>query len=88
MSMESEYIYTHKTVERVRDKEESSFVLGYSSSQVACKSSPPVPAPAVFQNIEIRLESVRAHAASFTASTEALTAPPFQLCVLRWIPRE
>ena len=24
----------------------------------------------------------------FTASTEALTAPPFQLCVLRWIPRE
>ena len=65
MSMESEYIYTHKTVERVWDKEESSFILGSSSSQVACKSSPPVPAPAVFQNIEIRLESVRAHAASF-----------------------
>ena len=41
------------------------FILGYSSSQVACKSSPPVPAPAVFQNIEIRLESARAHAASF-----------------------
>ena len=41
------------------------FILGYSSSQVACKSSSPVPAPAVFQNIEIRLESARAHAASF-----------------------
>ena len=32
MSVESEYIYTHKTVERVWDKEESSFILGYSSS--------------------------------------------------------
>ena len=93
--MESEYIYTHETVERVWDKEESSFILGYSSSQVACKSSPPVPAPAVFQNIiEIRLESAARECGRtvmprlFTASTEALTAPPFQLCVLRWIPRE
>ena len=88
MSLESEYTYTHKTVERVRDKEESSFILGYSSSQVACKSSSPVPAPAVFQNIEIR-SRVRAHMPRiFTASTEALTATPFQLSVLRWIPRE
>ena len=31
---------------------------------------------------------VRAHMPRiFTASTEALTAPPFQMCVLRWIPR-
>ena len=37
----------------------------YRSSQVARKSSSPLPAPAIFQNIEIRLESARAHAASF-----------------------
>ena len=88
MSMESEHIYIHKTVERV-DKRRIKLYTGlYRSSQVARKSSSPLPAPANFQNIEIRLESARAHAASFTASTEALTAPPFQLPLLRWIPRK
>ena len=46
-------------------KEESSLILGYSSSQVARKSSSPVSASAIFQNIEIRLVSARAYATSF-----------------------
>ena len=85
MSMESEYTYTHKTVERVWDKEKSSFILVHR-----LHANPPRLSPLLLSFRILRFGSrVLAHMPRiFTASTEALTATPFQLSVLRWIPRE
>ena len=81
MSIESEYLYTHKTVERVCDhKQKKNQGLYWAIVVHRLHANPPVFAPAVLQ---IVLESASAQDTSITASTEAPTAPPFQLSVLR-----
>ena len=62
MSMKSEYTFTHMKLWKESGIVDKRRIKGYSSSQVARKSSSPVPAPGI---IEIRLESARAHATSF-----------------------
>ena len=62
ISMESEYTFTHIKLWKESGIIDKRRIKGYSSSQVARKSSSPVPALGI---IEIRLESARAHATSF-----------------------
>ena len=85
MSMESEYIYTHKTVERVWNQ-----ALYWAIVVQGLHANLPRLSLLPLSFRILRFGSrVRAHMPRFfTAPTEALTAPPFQLCVLKWIPRE